>query len=114
MKTIKTIIGKLFSAKPEQSPKKEYYFRVYRWMAKLPISGYEKMAYAYIHGYNYHGRGFCYEATQMGGGVFGVAAETMNSIMDKLIEKGYVFKDAQCLFWCDKFKEKTTKNMLKL
>lgn len=34
MKTIKTIINKLFSAKPEQSPKKEYYFRVYRWMAK--------------------------------------------------------------------------------
>lgn len=34
MKTIKTIINKLFSAKPEQSPSKEYYFRVYRWMAK--------------------------------------------------------------------------------
>ncbi len=115
MKTkIKTIIGKLFSTKLERSPKKEYYFRVYRWMAKLPISGYEKLAYSYIYGYNYHGRGFCYEATQMGGGVFGVSAETMNNIMDKLVEKGYLFKDAQGLFWCDKFKEKVTKKMLEL
>ena len=114
MKTIKKFINKLFSAKPEQSPKKEYYFRVYRWMAKMPISGYEKLAYSYIYGYNYHGRGFCYEATQMGGGVFGVSAETMNNIMDKLVENGYLFKDTHGLYWCDKFREKQTKNLLGL
>lgn len=110
MKTIKKLINKLFRAKPEQSPSKAYYFRVYRWMARLPISGYEKMVYAYIYGYNYHERGFCYVAEQLGGGVFGVSAETMNSIMSKLLDNGYLFKDAQGLFWCDKFKNKGDKN----
>lgn len=30
----------------------------------------------------------------------------MNSIMSKLLDNGYLFKDAQGLFWCDKFKNK--------
>jgi hypothetical protein len=103
MKSIKQLFNKLFNERGAKKQKKEYYFRVYRWMAKMPISGYEKMVYAYIYGYNYHERGFCYVAEQLGGGVFGVSAETMNSIMNKLIENGYLFKDAQGLFWCDKF-----------
>jgi hypothetical protein len=114
MKTIKKLINKLFTAKPEQSPSKAYYFRVYRWMARLPISGNEKLAYAYIYGYNYHERGFCYVAEQLGGGVFGISAEVMNKVMDKLLDKGYLFKDTQGLYWCDKFQEKVTKKMLKL
>ena len=109
MKTIKKLINKLFKAKPEQSPSKAYYFRVYRWMARLPISGNEKLAYAYIYGYNYHGKGYCYESTQMGGGVFGISAEVMNKVMDKLLNKGYLFIDTQGLLWCDKFKNKVTK-----
>lgn len=114
MKTIKKLINKLFTAKPEQSPSKAYYFRVYRWMARLPISGNEKLAYAYIYGYNYHDKGYCYESTQMGGGVFGISAEVMNKVMDKLLDKGYLFKDTQGLYWCDKFKNKQTKKLLKL
>lgn len=109
MKIIKTIINKLFTAKPERSPSEAYYFRVYRWMARLPISGYEKLAYAYIYGYNYHGKGYCYESTQMGGGVFGISAEVMNKVMDKLLDKGYLFKDTHGLYWCDKFQPSPSK-----
>lgn len=65
MKTIKKLINKLFRAKPEQSPSKAYYFRVYRWMARLPISGNEKLAYAYIYGYNYHDKGY-WESNPLG------------------------------------------------
>lgn len=72
--------------------------------------GMKKMVYAYIYGYNYHERGFCYVAEQLGGGVFGVSAETMNSIINKLLENGYLFKDARGLFWCDKFKGGNNEN----
>ena len=113
MKTIKELFNKF--KKKEKPPKTDYYyFRVYRWMAKMPITGYEKLAYAYIYGYNYHDKGYCYESAQMGGGVFGISAEVMDKVMDKLLDKGYLFKDTQGLYWCDKFKNKVTKKLLRL
>lgn len=117
MKTIKQLFNKLLNNEQTTTTKtkdpSEYYFRVYRWMARMPISGYEILVYAYIYGYNRHNRGFCYTAEQLGGGVFGVSAETMDSIMKKLHEGGYLYKDNRGLFWCNKFK-KQPKNLLKL
>jgi hypothetical protein len=46
--------------------------------------------------------------------VFGISAETIDAIVGKMLDKGWLFKDSQGLLWCDKFKTKQTKKLLKL
>jgi hypothetical protein len=46
--------------------------------------------------------------------VFGISAEAIDAIVGKMLEKGWLFKDTQGLYWCDKFQEKVTKKILNL
>jgi hypothetical protein len=114
MKTIKQLFNKLLNHEQTTKEKDTYYFRVYRWQARLPMTAYEKLVYAFIYGYNQQNKGFCYLNTQLGGGVFGISAETIDAIVGKMLDKGWLFKDSQGLLWCDKFKTKQTKKLLKL
>lgn len=114
MKSIKQLLSSLFNNEQTTKTKDTYYFRVYRWQARLPMTAYEKLVYAFIYGYNQQNKGFCYLNTQLGGGVFGISAEAIDAIVSKMLYKGWLFKDTQGLLWCDKFKERVTKKMLKL
>ena len=106
MKTIKKLINKLFRTNPEQSPKKtpinNRFFKVHNWMLKMSLTGYETMVYAFIHGYSSQGKGYCYRAEVLGGGVFGTSAETMDNIIASLVGKGMLTRDAKGLLWTNK------------
>ena len=58
MKTIKQLFSKWLNNEQTTRTQDTYYFRVYMWQARLPMTAYEKLVYAFIFGYNQQNKGF--------------------------------------------------------